>query len=400
MSVLKIKKDNEWITVNSPLSEELPLGIQYGGTGSTTAADARNNLDAMAKTNPTGTGSFSLNRLANTTIGDYSFTEGASNTASGQSSHAGGQRTEASGLCSYAEGELTEASGRSAHAEGHSSVASGDFSHAEGSSTAEGDYSHAEGSSTTASGDYSHAEGGTNVATGEYSHVEGRDSIAGGKCSHAEGNFTRANGNYSHAEGSGTFSYRAFQHVEGSFNILDEEGKDAGQRGKYIHITGNGSGSSSRSNAHTLDWDGNAWYAGNIDAVNLLLRDANGVQSTLSKEGIDKANSAISITQIWENGSPESSFAAQTVPLDLNGYALVLVVFALQTTYPNTTITAVGVVDKAVSTNPYYYNSEYSLYRFFRANDTGLYFDVGYRNSTTNNNVLIPRNIYGFKGVT
>lgn len=119
----------------------------------------------------------------------------------------------------------------------------------------------------------------------------------------------------------------------------------------------------------------------------------------LTPESIRKANSAISITQIWENGSPGSSFAAQTVPLDLNGYALVLVVFALQTIYPNTTITAVGVVDEAVSTNPYYYNTEYSLYRFFRANDTGLYFDVGYRNSTINNNVLIPRNIYGFKGV-
>lgn len=368
----------------------------------------------MAKTNPTGTGSFSLNRLANTTIGDYSFTEGINNIASGQSSHAEGQKTEATGLSSHAEGAVTDATGQYAHAEGHfsvasglishaegySNVASGDYSHAEGfESTAEGSYSHAEGGANAASGDYSHAEGGANAANGEYSHVEGKDSIAGGKCSHAEGNFTRANGNYSHVEGSGTFSYRAFQHVEGSFNILDEEGKDGGQRGKYIHITGNGSGSSSRSNAHTLDWDGNAWYAGNIDAVNLLLRDANGVQSTLSKEGIDKANSAISITQIWENGSPGSSFAAQTVPLDLNGYALVLVVFALQTTYPNTTITAVGVVDEAVSTNPYYYNSEYSLYRFFRANDTGLYFDVGYRNSTINNNVLIPRNIYGFKGV-
>lgn len=36
MSVLKIKKDNEWITVNSPLSEELPLSIANGGTGNST----------------------------------------------------------------------------------------------------------------------------------------------------------------------------------------------------------------------------------------------------------------------------------------------------------------------------------------------------------------------------
>lgn len=44
MSVLKIKKDNEWITVNSPLSEELPLSIAKGGTGAVTKNQAAINL--------------------------------------------------------------------------------------------------------------------------------------------------------------------------------------------------------------------------------------------------------------------------------------------------------------------------------------------------------------------
>lgn len=44
MSVLKIKKDNEWITVNSPLSEELPLSIANGGTGAATKNKAAINL--------------------------------------------------------------------------------------------------------------------------------------------------------------------------------------------------------------------------------------------------------------------------------------------------------------------------------------------------------------------
>jgi hypothetical protein len=35
-------------------------------------------------------------------------------------------------------------------------------------------------------------------------------------------------------------------------------------RGKYAHIVGNGWGNGSRSNAHTLDWDGNAWFAGDV----------------------------------------------------------------------------------------------------------------------------------------
>jgi hypothetical protein len=34
----------------------------------------------------------------------------------------------------------------------------------------------------------------------------------------------------------------------------------------YSHIVGNGSSSSTsgRSNAHTLDWEGNAWYSGDV----------------------------------------------------------------------------------------------------------------------------------------
>jgi hypothetical protein len=34
--------------------------------------------------------------------------------------------------------------------------------------------------------------------------------------------------------------------------------------GKYAHIVGNGTSTSKRSNAHTLDWEGNAWFAGKI----------------------------------------------------------------------------------------------------------------------------------------
>ncbi len=38
----------------------------------------------------------------------------------------------------------------------------------------------------------------------------------------------------------------------------------AGREGPYVHIVGNGTDDENRSNAHTLDWDGNAWYAGNV----------------------------------------------------------------------------------------------------------------------------------------
>ena len=105
----------------------------------------------MSKTNPTGTGSFSLNRKANTTIGDSSFAEGANTTASGSASHAEGRRTIASGAASHAEGGVTTASGPISHAEGSGTTASGDFSHAEGYYTKAANHaSHASGKYNTA----------------------------------------------------------------------------------------------------------------------------------------------------------------------------------------------------------------------------------------------------------
>ena len=117
----------------------------------------------------------------------------------------------------------------------------------------------AEGRNTTASGDYSHAEGNYTEATGSSAHAEGQNTTASGTASHAEGENTTASGNYSHAEGENTIASSKHQHVQGKFNKEDSSGT-------YAHIVGNGTGasSSSRSNAHTVDWDGNGWFAGNV----------------------------------------------------------------------------------------------------------------------------------------
>lgn len=99
-----------------------------------------------------------------------------------------------------------------------------------------------------------------NIAVGEYSHAEGVSTIASGNYSHAEGGYTMASGNYSHAEGAKTIAVGDYQHVQGKYNIEDTENK-------YAHIVGNGEYSndgSLNSNAHTLDWEGNAWFQGDI----------------------------------------------------------------------------------------------------------------------------------------
>lgn len=129
-------------------------------------------------------------------------------------------------------------------------------SHAEGKETkALGNYSHAEGYITRASGEASHTEGIGTKARGKGSHAEGFNSYALAQAAHAEGEATTADGSASHAEGINTIALGYGQHVQGKFNIENEY--------KYAHIVGNGS-YDARSNAHTLDWDGNAWFAGDV----------------------------------------------------------------------------------------------------------------------------------------
>ena len=107
----------------------------------------------------------------------------------------------------------------------------------------------------TTIGDYSTALGDNTVASEHASHAEGYETMAKGKGAHAEGGNTKASGYFSHAEGYHTTAIGEYQHVQGKYNIADTT--------NYAHIVGNGS-EDEPSNAHTIDWDGNAWFAGNI----------------------------------------------------------------------------------------------------------------------------------------
>ena len=100
-------------------------------------------------------------------------------------------------------------------------------------------------------------EGYDCIAPGIHAHAEGVNTVASGMYSHAEGTNTEAAGAHSHAEGFNTKAASGGQHVEGKYNEIDEYGK-------YAHIVGNGTDESNRSNAYTLDWEGNAHFAGDI----------------------------------------------------------------------------------------------------------------------------------------
>ncbi len=194
-------------------------------------------------------------------FGDNSFAEGNNTVAYGDNSHAEGYQSQATGQNAHSEGENNIASGQGAHAEGGAGTTASDkYAHAEGyGTTASAQAAHSEGYNTYATGKYSHVEGYNSKATADMAHAENYGTEASGKNSHAEGLISIAKGNGSHAEGFGTVASGKYQHVQGKYNVEDTEGR-------YAHIVGSGS-DAERRNIHTLDWEGNAEYAGDVTAT-------------------------------------------------------------------------------------------------------------------------------------
>lgn len=288
----------------------------YGSVTTYTQFDSRllplneNNLNIE---NGTGIMAVLINSVSgNTASGNYATAEGQQTTASGDQSHAEGYRTIASQTSSHAEGWDTRADGLYSHTEGANTRSFGWASHAEGYKTVSlASGSHSEGQPLS---DYAGrviivtgAQNATELtyednitpsidqsAVGIYiclkannyqyafriigidtsnqtvqisnsshpalDHVEAilADNIASSNGAHSEGKGSQALATASHAEGEGTIARTGYQHVQGKYNIEDTNGT-------YAHIVGNGT-SSTRSNAHTLDWNGNAWYAGKVTA--------------------------------------------------------------------------------------------------------------------------------------
>lgn len=106
-----------------------------------------------------------------------------------------------------------------------------------------------------------------------------------------------AQGTYSHVEGTNTYAGSYCQHVEGKYNVKDDDDD-------YIHIAGNGTSDENRSNAYTLDWDGNVWFAGGItlgedkvsvatiDIINALIERISILEDTIKEleSALDEIN--------------------------------------------------------------------------------------------------------------
>ena len=128
----------------------------------------------------------------------------------------------------------------------------------------------------------------------------------------AEGISTVASGRGSHAEGEGTSAMSELQHVEGKYNIEDHVTT-------YAHIVGNGTSDEVRSNAHTLDWNGNAWYSGKVSiGTTSNVPTPTDVNDLVTKQYVDdKFNTkTASVTLAADSWTGTESPYSQVVTID------------------------------------------------------------------------------------
>lgn len=280
---------------------------------------ANNINNKMNATNPVGTGSFSMNRKAGTTIGSHSHAEGYNTTASGVYSHAEGYSTTAVSEYQHVQGKYNQVDGdkKYAHIVGNGtsdSVRSNAHTldwngnawykgrikiggTGGGDATDEVAYKSDLGnitknildgsmtgsirsvSSANEDGSYTigldaTAFGVGAKASGQYSFANGYGATASNMYSYAEGCNTTASGRASYAEGYDTEAASDYQHVQGKYNQVDVVGK-------YAHIVGNGIADEARSNAHTIDWNGVGWFAGGLKVGGTGQNDENAERVVL-----------------------------------------------------------------------------------------------------------------------
>lgn len=192
--------------------------------------------------------------------------------------------------------------------------------------------------------------GSYNTASGQAAVAMGNITTASGAVAMSTGSQTEASGTVSATFGIQTKANHQAQFVFGAFNEEDASSAASYSRGNYVEVVGNGTADDARSNARTLDWDGNEILAGNISInggtttidVGLLQLLANGnlepnseiVDFTISNTGIiNKGGSSASIEfpihsgfakaliVIGNNTSTMSSYAhvfKQKIPIDIS----------------------------------------------------------------------------------
>ena len=256
------------------------LPVANGGTGATTAANARTNLGAFSSSGGTISGNVIINGTiaegSNTTAsGNYSHAEGYGSIAKSGSSHAEGNYTKTLGIADHTEGGHTVSVGAAAHAEGYGSLISEDIIEIKSTTTNTITFNTTDNISSAT---FNKLSSGSKIGIVNGSYYDNNIvyvtitsvdttnkkvtlnqnlptsnftpyfafaiptvNVTSCKAAHAEGYFTIAAKTAAHAEGYFTIAGGNYQTVMGQFNKISITSNDK-------LIIGNGSTPNARSN--------------------------------------------------------------------------------------------------------------------------------------------------------
>lgn len=346
-------------------------------------------------------------RKAGSTVGLYSQVHGQDCEASGQYSYASGHQNTTSGDNSYVEGYFNSAQGNATHIEGTRNIETATNPGYQGAN-------HIEGYENTVSDSREvHLEGSKNTITNvEDSHISGyQNTVSNTYQVSVEGSSNVVTGNGSHTEGGYNINSSNFQHVQGIANAEDPNSV-------YADIIGNGTvvnqAVTSRSNAYNMDWNGNAEFQGEVYVGGCTPNGETPYPvvryntSSAQQEYYDKSNSAwtqisggggggSSWTLLWTNPNPSSTFAAQTIPINLSSWHLIAILAKPQETGSTTSVFLAAVGTDNILSVPNIGSTQYFYKRNATISSSGVTFSTGYRNTngTTGTGYCIPTAIYG-----
>ena len=220
----------------------------------------------MTKSNPSGTGTFNMNGTVN---GNYSSTLGYNNTAFDNYSHVEGMYNNK--LSSFVKMITSSATGTCGEVSTDNMVYDG-VSYVKSTKFTLGMAISIDKTSTTGYYKGKIVSGSTTVSD-LLLYYDGSVTVMAYSTSYSLMNLAGLNAAVYFEESEIPPSTEA-THIQGKYAKID---------GTYAHVVGNGISDSNRSNAHTLDWDGNAVFAGDVKAT-----DASGNLVSL----VDLANNS------------------------------------------------------------------------------------------------------------
>lgn len=116
-----------------------------------------------------------------------------------------------------------------------------------------------------------------------------------------------------------------------------------------------------------------------------------------SISSFDGFEGMLNVEELWTNSNPTSSFAGQSIPLDLSKYELLLIIFRWSSSDPGT-LTSITKVDKSGQVMALY---DEKIYRSFNTSTSGVTFNDARASSSAtgsmsvSNTKCIPQVIYG-----